>query len=180
MKKAYFLAILMITFLSCKKEGAQVQNNNQTTTPKETPIKTTTIAIQLAGISPENVGTALDRSIPGTTLYVQNNEENIIIAPTLFYNEPLIPSIHLKRKNNEWTYIANYPEAAMGCGRDSELLDNNGTVVFADHGIEPSQVTWPFGNILIAKTNGEKLNWTTISKDRGFYHSIATGDLNND
>jgi hypothetical protein len=179
MKKGYFLAIMMM-ILACKKEGAQVQNNNQTATPKETTIKTTTISLQLAGISPQNLGTALDGSIPGTTLYVQNNEENIIIPPTLFYNEPLIPSIHLKRKNNEWTYIANYPEAAMGCGRDSKLLDNNGTVAFADHGIEPSQGAWPFGNILIAKTNGEKLNWTTISKDRGFYHSIATGDLNND
>ena len=188
--KRLFLLLLILAVVASKKTAPTAPATTTTpttsttpttpTTPKETAIKTTTIALQLAGVSPENLGTALDRSIPGTIHYVQNNEENLIIAPTLFYSEPLIPSIHLKRKNNEWTYIANYPEAAMGCGRDSKLLDNNGTVVFADHGIEPSQVTWPFGNILIAKTNGEKLTWTTISKERGFYHSIATGDVNSD
>jgi len=185
MRKYQVVSALIITILfACKKEAVQNQSNNQTTSPsvlpQETTVKTSTILIDPPGISSEDMGTALERSIPGTTLYVQNNEENIIIAPTLFYNEPLIPAIHLKRKNNEWTYIGNYPEAAMGCGRDSKLLDNNGTLVFADHGIEPSQGTWPFGNILIAKTSGEKLNWTTISKDRSFYHSISTGDLNND
>lgn len=166
---------------ACKKEAKTTQEPEpQNPKPQGTTFKTNTIAIQLASITPTNLGTALDRSIPGTTLYVKDGEEHLIIPPTLFYNEPLIPTVHLKKKNNEWVYIDNYPEAAMGCGRDSELLDNNGTVVFADHGLEPNQPIWPFGNIHIARTNGEKLNWTTISEDRSFYHSVSIGDLNND
>ncbi len=169
--------ILSIVFLSCKKQNHTDQNQPEN---KLSTVKNTSLNLQIPNISPADLGSSLNGSISGTTLYLHDGVEHLILSPTLFFNEPLIPAIHLIKKDNEWVYKSSYTEGAMGAGRDSELLDNMGTIVFADHGLELRQGTWPFGNIVIAKTNGEQLSWSTISSDRSFYHSVSTGDLNND
>lgn len=145
-----------------------------------TTVKNSSISLQVANISSADLGSSLNGSISGTSLYLKDGAEHLIISPTLFFNEPLIPAIHLLKKNSEWVYESSYSDGAMGAGRDSELLDETGTVVFADHGLELKQGTWPFGNIMISKTIGEKISWSTISTDRSFYHSVSTGDLNSD
>lgn len=173
----YFLGILIL-FYSCKK-----QENQTAETPvlkDQTSVKNTSLQLKIDNISPSEIGSALNGSISGTTYYLKDGVEHLIISPTLFFNEPLIPAIHLIKKNNEWIYAASYSEGAMGAGRDSELLDDNGTIVFADHGLELRQGAWPFGNIMIARTNGDLLTWSKVSIDRSFYHSVSTGDLNND
>lgn len=166
-------------FSSCSK-----QENTPATpvTPvkEETTVKNTSIPLQVANISSSDLGSSLNGSISGTTLYLKDGIEHLIISPTLFFNEPMIPAIHLLKKNNEWVYESSYSDGAMGAGRDSELFDESGTVVFADHGLELRQGTWPFGNIMMSKTIGEKISWTAVSTERSFYHSVATGDLNND
>lgn len=176
MQKIICSILLGIGLLACKKQD----NTNQTSQKENTTFKNTSLSPQVANISSADLGSALNGSISGTTLYIKDGVEHLIISPTLFFNEPLIPAIHLVKKNNEWVYVNSYTGGAMGAGRDSELLDNNGTVVFADHGLELRQGTWPFGNIVIAKTNGDQLSWSTITTDRSFYHSVSTGDLNND
>lgn len=181
MKKLNNIAII-ISFLgivSCTKQ------ENETTTTIEpvkemTSFRNSTISLQVANISSSDLGSSLNGSISGTTLYLKDGVEHLIISPTLFFNEPMIPAIHLLKNNNEWIYESSYPEGSMGAGRDSESIDELGTIVFADHGLELRQGTWPFGNIMISKTIGEKLTWSTISTDRSFYHSVSTGDLNND
>jgi hypothetical protein len=113
--------------------------------------------LQVPNILSADLGSSLNGSISGTTLYLKDGLEHLIISPTLFFNEPLIPAIHLIKKNNEWIYESSYSDGSMGAGRDSEQLDDIGTVVFADHGLELKQGTWPFGNIMISKTIGERL-----------------------
>lgn len=177
MKKITFLVLLIL--FSCSKQENEVITT-VTPTPVSTKIKNSSISLQVPNILSADLGSSLNGSISGTTLYLKDGIEHLIISPTLFFNEPLIPAIYLIKKNNEWAYESSYTNGAMGAGRDSELLDDAGTVVFADHGLELKQGTWPFGNIMISKTIGEKLIWSTISTDRSFYHSVSIGDLNND
>jgi len=177
--KYFFIPLCFLLFYSCSKKESNVVTP---TTPnkEQTSVKNSTISLQVPGISPSEIGSAVNGSVSGTTLYTKEGVEHLIISPTLFFNEPLIPAIHLIKKNNEWVYESSYSEGAMGAGRDSEIFDNVGSIVFADHGLELRQGTWPNGHIMMAKTNGERLVWTTIATDRSFYHSISTGDLNND
>lgn len=179
MTNKLFHLIILIVITSCSK-----QENETITAPEPvkevTSFKNTTISFQVPNINSSDLGSSVNGSISGTTLYLKDGVEHLIISPTLFFNEPMIPAIHLIKKNNEWIYESSYPEGSMGAGRDSESIDELGTIVFADHGLELRQGTWPFGNIMISKTIGEKLTWSTISTDRSFYHSVSTGDLNND
>lgn len=179
MTKKLFHFIILIVITSCSK-----QENETIIAPEPvkevTSFKNTTISFQVPNINSSDLGSSLNGSISGTTLYLKDGVEHLIISPTLFFNEPMIPAIHLIKKNNEWIYESSYPEGSMGAGRDSESIDELGTIVFADHGLELRQGIWPFGNIMISKTIGEKLTWATISTDRSFYHSVSTGDLNND
>lgn len=177
MKKLIYLLIVTSSLFACKKQDRAIESQPIQTA---TTVSNTTLTLQIPAINSTDLGSALNGSVSGSTLYIKDGVEHLIISPTLFFNEPLIPAIHLMKKNGNWTYVGNYSDGAMGAGRDSELLDNNGTIVFADHGLELRQGTWPLGNIVIAKTSGEQLSWSTISTDRSFYHSVSTGDLNND
>ena len=177
--KYFTIPLCFLLFYSCSKKESNVVTPT-TPSKEQTSVKNSTISLQVPGISPSEIGSAVNGSVSGTTLYTKEGVEHLIISPTLFFNEPLIPAIHLIKKNNEWVYESSYSEGAMGAGRDSEIFDNVGSIVFADHGLELRQGTWPNGHIMLAKTNGERLVWTTISTDRSFYHSISTGDLNND
>jgi len=177
--KYFTIPLCFLLFYSCSKKESNVVTPT-TPSKEQTSVKNSTISLQVPGISPSEIGSAVNGSVSGTTLYTKEGIEHLIISPTLFFNEPLIPAIHLIKKNNEWVYESSYSEGAMGASRDSEIFDNVGSIVFADHGLELRQGTWPNGHIMLAKTNGERLVWTTISTDRSFYHSISTGDLNND
>ena len=179
------LLLFLIVFTACAKEETKpvTPTNPVTPTTPSTPVttvKNTPLVLQIPGISSSDLGSSLNGSISGTTLYLKDGVEHLIVSPTLFFNEPMIPAIHFIKKNNEWVYEASYTEGSMGAGRDSEIFDDLGTIVFADHGLELRQGTWPFGNIIISKTIGERLTWSTITTERSFYHSVTTGDLNND
>lgn len=172
-------SLTISSIFSCSKqedENPLVSNSNEL----KTTVKNTIIPLNLSDLSTSDIKISIDNSIPGTTLYSKDGNLHLIILPTLFYNEPLIPALHFIKKNKEWIFESSYSDGSMGMGRDSEVFDDKGTIVFADHGLEPSQGIWPFGNLMISKINGEKLTWSTITKDRSFYHSISTGDLNND
>lgn len=155
---------------------------NQVTTlcPEIYSSKTSIINIDIPGITGDNLNTGVNGSISGTVVYMKDGMENIIITPTLFFNEPLIPAIHLIKKNDSWVYEDNYPSGSMGCARNYDFLDDSGTIVFSDTGLELSEGTWPMGNLMVANTIGDKLSWTKVSNDRSFYHSVSTGDINND
>jgi len=139
----------------------------------------TKIPLSISSHSNNDIQVAIDGSVSGTIYYVFNGIEHIVIPGTLFFKEPLTPIVHLIKKNNIWQLENYYPEAAMGAGRNYEKI-GEGEFVFANHGLELSQGTWPMGDIWVMKTVGEKLQWTKVSKAKSFYHSVSSGDLNGD
>jgi hypothetical protein len=69
----------------------------------------------------------------------------------------------------------------MGAGRNYECIDTiKQTWVVSDFGLELSGGNWPGGSIYVVKNIGKQLSYTNISSTRSYYHSVSTGDLNND
>ena len=74
---------LLIIFSSCSKQ------ENKVITPvapvKEvTTVKISSISLQVANISSADLGSSLNGSISGTSLYLKDGAEHLIISPTLF------------------------------------------------------------------------------------------------
>ncbi len=135
----------------------------------------------IPNITGSQIQTGVNGSISGTIVYTKDNLLHMVIPATLFFNYPLIPAIHLVKTNGTWKFENSYTDGAMGAGRNYECIDTvNQTWVYADHGLELSSGTWPNGHIILMKNNGGTLTFSNISTARSFYHSVSTGDLNND
>jgi hypothetical protein len=142
---------------------------------------TSTIPLQLSGITNSNIMTGIDGSVSGTIYTRINGKEHLIVSPTLFFSYPLLPALNFIKNGNAWSLENSYTSGSMGAGRNYECLDSvNQTWAYADHGLELSSGTWPHGNITLMKTTGNALSFSNISIARSFYHSVSTGDLNND
>ena len=117
------------------------------------------------------------QSVCGIVLYTVDNKEHLVIIPA----DDSIPgpSLHFIKKNNKWIYESYYKEVLLDGVRNYSFMDNKGTIAFAQHGTEAIQ-PWPLGDILVMKTDGDKLKWQKLSKNKAFFHSLATGDMNND
>jgi hypothetical protein len=188
MKRVIFaLGILFVFACSNTTENSAtiIPSNPTLTTPTPAPkfiINNFTITnFSIPNITGAQIQIGVNGSISGTILYSKDNILNLVIPATLFFTTPLIPAINLIKSNNNWQYENSYDDGAMGCARNYECIDSlNQSWVYADHGFELSSGTWPFGNMMLMRTTGNKLSFTNISNDRSFYHSISTGDLNND
>jgi len=117
------------------------------------------------------------QSVCGIVLFTVDNKEHLVIIPA----DDSIPgpSLHFIKKNNKWIYESYYKEVLLDGVRNYSFMDNKGTIAFAQHGTEAIQ-PWPLGDILVMKTDGDKLKWQKLSKNKAFFHSLATGDMNND
>jgi len=123
------------------------------------------------------IGPELDGSVSPTVLYSINGVEHLITNPS---DTIPTPPLHFINKNGIWIFENWYPDGAMdGPARNRSFMDTLGTIAHANPGNE-SQQPWPFGDIFISKTKGEKLLWQKISIGKSFYHDVATGDLNGD
>jgi hypothetical protein len=183
MKRVIF-ALGSLLLFACSKSNDSTSSSNPIPTPTISPYSLTNTTISgftIPNISASQIQTAINGAVAGTIIYLKDNVEHMVIPGTLFFNYPLIPVIHLIKVGSTWQYENSYSEAAMGAGRNYECIDStNQTWVYADTGLELSSGTWPFGNILVMKTSGNKLSWNTISNIKSFYHSVSSGDLNND
>lgn len=142
---------------------------------------TSTIPLQVSGVSNSDIMNGINGSVSGTIFTKINGKERLIVSPTLFFSYPLLPALNFIKNGNTWSFENSYTSGAMGAGRNYECLDSaNQTWVYADHGLELSSGTWPHGNILLMKSTGNALSYSNISIARSFYHSVSTGDLNND
>ena len=142
---------------------------------------TSTIPLQISGVTNSNIMTGIDGSVSGTIYTKINGKEHFIVSPTLFFSYPLLPALNFIKNGNTWSLENSYTSGSMGAGRNYECLDSvNQTWAYADHGLELSSGTWPHGNITLMKTTGNALSFSNISIARSFYHSVSTGDLNND
>ncbi len=141
-------------------------------------LQTTNFDFNIPGIktSKFGFGSELSQAVSCTILYSVNGIRHIISNPS---DLTPTPPIHLIYKNGGWTYEGNYPNAAMDLFRNYNSVGNDGTYVIANHGNE-TDIPRPYGDLFVVKTKDEKLEWTKVSKFKGFYHSAAGGDLNGD
>jgi hypothetical protein len=195
MKKILYY-ILLLCIVSCKKDipvVPPVVNNPVVETPPTTPVTptnpqpyytlTTTAVSQFSvpGFTNAFASSGINLAVSGVILYKKDNIEHLIIPATLFNVEPLFPTYHLIKINNTWVFESSYPEGSMGCGRDYTCIDTTKkSWVFADTGLELQGQQWPYGNLILMKTEGNKVSFSNISTVRSFYHSVSSGDLNND
>lgn len=142
---------------------------------------TSTILLDINGFSKEDIASGIDGSVSGTIYDLINGNERVVISPTLFFKYPLLPSLNFIKSGSTWALENTYTTGAMGAGRNYELMDSiKRTWVIADHGLELSSGKWPYGSIYVMKQNGNGLIYNNISTSRSFYHSVSSGDLNND
>jgi hypothetical protein len=142
---------------------------------------TTTIPLNISGFSKEDIASGIDGSVSGTIYDFVNGRERLVISPTLFFRYPLLPSLNFTKSGGVWALENSYLSGAMGAGRNYELMDSSRRIwVIADHGLELSTGTWPYGSIYVMSPNANGLSYMNISNSKSFYHSVSTGDLNND
>ncbi len=140
-----------------------------------------TIPIQINGVTNSNLMTGIDGSVSGTIYTIKNGKEHLIVSPTLFFSYPLLPALNFIKNGATWSLENSYVSGAMGAGRNYECIDsNNQTWTIADFGLELTGGQWPGGSIYVLKTIGNQLTYSNISSSRSYYHSVSTGDLNND
>jgi hypothetical protein len=189
--RSIIIVFICLSFIACSKtaDTSLIVNKPITTVPvvvsppvnKYTIENFTVSGFTIPNITSNQIQIGVNGSISGTILYAKNDVFNLVIPATLFFNYPLIPLIHLIKLNGSWQFENSYQDGAMGAGRNYECLDSvNQTWVYADHGLELTSGNWPNGHMILMKTIGNKLSFSNISLAKSFYHSISTGDLNND
>ena len=186
-------AVLNLNIPGFKKSGNYTASVTVTSKSKSTNFESKTLSINkpiyilksfnydidVSGyeFGPNGLGAKIDETVSQTILYATaNGTEHIITNPAYI---KATPPLHFVLKNNVWTYENMYIDALMDGFRNYDPIDKNGTYVIANHGNEVSNPR-PFGDVFVVKTNGDKLNWTKVSKGKSFYHSAAGGDLDGD
>ncbi len=132
--------------------------------------------IGVESLNGQGLGGALNEATSGAVLYSLNGKEHIIVIPS-YSSKPLSP-LHFTNEVNGWQFKKYYNNVTMGNARNYVFVDS-ATIAYADHGLENGN-PWPYGDVYTVKNEGDTLNWKKISNHKSFYHSIATGDLNND
>lgn len=190
--KKYQYFILLLFIISCKKETVvpvvPIKESPVVVVPpvviptQPYTITTTTISdLNVPGLTNDIVSKGVNFAIPGVILYQKDNIEHLIIPPTLFYTNPLIPTLHLTKMGDKWVYENSYAEASMGCARNYTCIDTlKQNWVFSDSGPELNNQPWPFGHLVLMKTEGNKVSFSNISTVKSYYHSVSSGDINND
>ncbi len=144
-------------------------------------LHTSNIPLLINGVSTSNIMSGIDGSVSGTFYTKINGKEHLVVSPTLFFSYPLLPALNFIKNGNTWSLENSYTTGAMGAGRNYECLDTSKqTWVISDFGLELSGGNWPGGSIYVVKNNGDQLSYSNISSTRNYYHSVSTGDLNND
>ena len=135
------------------------------------------VKIEISGVNNKQIQAAA-YNVSGMTSYILNNQEYILLSGSN-NEEENCPLIQLIKENETWKYNASYPEATMGQARNYEFTDGGNSIAYADHGKEYGN-PWPFGHLYFGRFQNNNINWTQVSTSKSFYHSISTGDINND
>lgn len=122
---------------------------------------------------------------PAATSFLHSNDgaRYSIFFPTLFYKDPLLPTIVYSALDNKTVQdITLIQDFRLGNARDYAPIEwisaTDNSIVIIDHGLEYSDGTeWPFGQILIATVTNGIVEFKSISDVKGFYHSVSVGDL---
>ena len=147
-----------------------------------TKVKTSLFDLNFLKIGTESngqgLGGVMTNTVSSSLMYRSKGVDNIISIPN-YGAKDLFP-LHFVNKNNNWVIDSIYYGVPI-VGRNYSFVDTSGTLAFADHGREyGDRKTWPYGHLWFLKNIDGKINWQQVSKYKSFFHSVATGDLNND
>ena len=130
-----------------------------------------------------------DKVVTGFTFMglIPFDDNNIFFNPTRFFTYPTYPMLHIKR-DSTWKLHRVYDDMHFQVIRDYKKLDEDNFVV-ADQGLEIGQedrdAVVDLGILDMGETyhlnfENDVLTRNTLSSNRGFFHSIDAGDLDND
>lgn len=111
-----------------------------------------------------------------TVVYTAEGIEHLVTIPG---NEKPSPSLHFINKQGNWVFEGFNSDVLMDGARNYSFMDKNGTFAYSNTGTESIQ-PWPLGEIVVVQTKQGKIVKKKISVDKAFFHSVATGDMNND
>ena len=115
------------------------------------------------------------------------DDNNIFFNPTLFFEPPLYPLLHIKR-DSTWKINKIYDNYKMGSLRDFKKIDDNNYVA-VDTGLEIGQEDrdaevdlslLEMGDTYHFIFKNDELTRVKLNSQKGFYHSVDAGDLDND
>jgi len=113
----------------------------------------------------------------------QNNVENFIVGGAQWFgntNHILYPPLLFNRPTQKWNLLQELSSVDVSDIRNWRFLEDGSGFVITETGPEWPDITWPFGNIYVAKFQGSGLNWIKVNQNKSFYHDVAAGDINGD
>ena len=140
-------------------------------------IVTSSVKIEIPGVNNKQIQSAA-YNVSGMT-YFESDGQGYILLSGSNNGDEAGPLIQLKKDNGIWKYYKSYPKVSMGMARNYEFADNGSSIVYADQGQEYGD-PWPFGHLYYGRFESGDINWVQISSYKSFYHSVSSGDLNND
>jgi hypothetical protein len=111
-----------------------------------------------------------------SVIYTVDGSEHMVTIPG---NDKPSPSMHFINKQGNWVFEGFNSDVLMDGARNYSFMDKMGTFAYSNTGTESIQ-PWPLGEIVFVQTKQGKIVKKKISTDKAFFHSVATGDMNND
>ena len=183
-----FLSFFVLFIFSCSKNsdtfiGQPINPTVGSSIDTTSNLKISTFLYDLSDypyISYVNLSQGIDGGMASMVYYAINNSEHIILTPQVSAGDYHSP-IHIVKKDTAWK-IEDYRYGALMDGvRNYSVMDNKGTVAYANYGSELNQGNGFYGNVWISKTNQDNtLEWQKLSNITARYHFITTGDINGD
>lgn len=115
--------------------------------------------------------------------YNQNNIENFIVGGAQWFgntNHILYPPLLFNRPAQKWNLVQELAAVDVSDIRNWRFLEDGSGFVITETGPEWPDITWPFGNMYVARFQGTGLSWTKVNQNKSFYHDVAAGDINGD
>ena len=136
---------------------------------------------EMSDLSNFEVNAVIGDASASTHYFYQNGQEVILIGPV--DNTDQIGERPMKqfiKKDDGWVFLKEYVEFQDGGPRDIDGFEN-GNYAFASHGLEPNNRPAPLGYLWhVSNIGSEAINFQKVSNYKGFWHSVAVGDLNYD
>jgi hypothetical protein len=138
--------------------------------------------------SKDELVNGLNRAVSSTTFITgQDGKMHIFMFPSLFKTGPNMPAFELlESAGNKFTLAKFHENVRLGFGRDYAQVNKSSTTkkqfVIVDQGLEntPDYTLLPHGDVWVATDTGSGFTFQTVSTNKAFYHTVATGDVNGD
>lgn len=134
--------------------------------------------------SPNQVAEFRNSRMMGRMIFFnQNNIENFIVGGATWFgnrNHILYPPLWFKKPAQNWNLVQELSTVDVSDIRNWRFLEDGSGFVITETGPEWPDITWPFGNMYVARYQANGLAWTKVNQNKSFYHDVAAGDINGD